>query len=377
LPAAEPTLPGLYLHIPFCLSKCGYCSFYSIAERDAVPAFLAALRQEMHLSRREGEIFDTVYIGGGTPSVLSAAQLQGILADLRGVFSLASGTEVTLEANPADVSPGLLAVLREAGVNRINLGVQSLDDRLLAFLGRRHDRSRALSAVDTARAAGFERVGIDLIYGIPGQTLDAWMRTLREAICLNPEHLSCYQLSLDAGTPLAARCRQGEISLPGETLQARFFHKTSELLEDAGYLHYEVSNFARPGQESRHNRKYWNHTPYLGLGPSAHSFSGRERRWNHPSLAAYLGDLAAGRPPVEASESLGDEQLRLEALFLGLRTRRGIDLEDFKNRFGQDLPVAKGKILASLERAGLVEIQGGFLRPTRAGLAVADSLALI
>lgn len=376
-PPGDRDLPGLYLHIPFCLSKCPYCGFYSLPDLASLPAFLTALEGEIRLSRRDGETFDTLYIGGGTPSVLSAAQLQAILSALGGAFALAPGAEITIEANPADITAEWLGALRDAGVNRINLGVQSLDDRLLAFLGRRHDRKRALAALEAVQAAGFARVGIDLLYGIPGQPLAAWMKTLGEAVALGPGHLSCYQLTVEPGTPLAGRFRRGALSLPGEGLQARFFLATAALLAEAGYHHYEVSNFALPGQESRHNRKYWNHTPYLGLGPSAHAFSGRERRWNHRSLASYLGDLAAGRLPIEASERLSDEQLRLEALFLGLRTRRGIHLEGFRRRYGQDLAAEKGAMLAQLQREGLVEIVAGFLRPTRAGLAVADSLALI
>ncbi len=179
-------------------------------------------------------------------------------------------------------------------MNRLNIGVQSFDDGILAFLGRRHDREQAVAAVTAARIAGIENIGIDLIYGVPGQGMDAWLATLREAVALNPDHLSCYQLTLEEGTPLAERCRRGEVVLPDESLQADFFCNTAEFLEENGYIHYEVSNFARPGRESRHNRKYWNHAPYLGLGPAAHSFSGRERRWNRRSVNAYIDDLASG-----------------------------------------------------------------------------------
>ena len=264
---ADHDLPGLYLHIPFCLSKCGYCGFYSLPDLASLPAFLTALEEEIRLSRRDGETFDTLYIGGGTPSVLSATQLRGILAALSTAFALAPGAEITIEANPADITAGWLGALHDAGVNRINLGVQSLDNPHLAFLGRRHDRDRAMAALAAVQAAGFTRIGIDLIYGIPGQSLAAWMTTLGEAVALGPGHLSCYQLTVEPGTPLAQSCRRGSLAFPGEDLQARFFLETSSLLTEAGYNHYEISNFARPGQESRHNRKYWNHTPYLGLGP--------------------------------------------------------------------------------------------------------------
>ncbi len=375
--AARISPPGLYLHIPFCMRKCGYCGFHSITDLAQIPSFLEALRREMALRRTEKDAFDTLYIGGGTPSLLSPVQAGRLLADLRFSFRIDPDAEITFEANPSDVAPDLLAALRDGGVNRLNLGIQSLDDRLLRFLGRRHDRTLAISAFAAVKAAGLARIGIDLIFGIPGQTVASWMATLREAIALSTGHLSCYQLTVEGGTPLAERCRTGEISLPGEEIQAELFLKTSEVLEREGYTHYEVSNFARPGEESRHNRKYWDHTPYLGLGPAAHSFDGRTRRWNHRSVELYIRELAAGRLPVEAAELLTDEQLRLEALFLGFRTQSGIHLETFRKCYGQDLLEEKKEIFVRLEQEGLLEIRDGFVRPTRRGMAVADSLALL
>ena len=399
--------PGLYVHIPFCVRKCGYCGFYSITDRSLIPDYLAALRREMDLYRGRVISFDTLYIGGGTPSVLPAAELEKLIACIRTAFTIAPDAEITFETNPADITESLLAVLRRSGVNRLNIGVQSFDDSSLALLGRRHTALQAIDAIHRARDAGFKNIGLDLIYGLPsspvgGETaavtggrkppsspaggatspeadrsFASWLATLDTAIGLNPEHLSCYQLTVEDGTPLAERCRTGEISLPDEEIQAELFLKTSETLEKEGCAHYEVSNFARPGEESRHNRKYWDHTPYLGLGPASHSFDGRTRRWNHRSVEIYIRELAAGRAPVEAAEILTDEQLRLEALFLGLRTRSGIRLDTFRRRYGQDLLEEKGEILARLEREGLLEIREGFLRPTRAGMAVADSLALI
>jgi len=370
-------LPGLYIHIPFCIRKCAYCGFYSVTDRSLIPAFLATLRREMALYGDWAASFDTLYLGGGTPSVLSSGDLEGLITDIRAAFTIAGGAEITVEVNPADITNGLLASLRRTGVNRLNIGIQSFDDSILTLLGRRHNQGQAEEAIAAVRRAGIANLGIDLIYGVPGQSMDVWLTTLRAAIALNPDHLACYQLTLEAGTPLAERCRRGEIVLPGEALQADFFCQTSEFLEDNGYIHYEISNFARPGRESRHNRKYWNHTPYLGLGPAAHTFSGRERCWNRRDLDAYIGDLESGREPIEAREILSDEQLRLEALFLGFRTRRGIGLETFKARYGRDLLADKGDMIEKLIREGLVEIRDGFLRSTRAGMAVADSLALI
>ncbi len=381
--------PGLYVHIPFCIRKCNYCGFYSITDRALIPDFLAALRREAALYQEWADSFDTLYIGGGTPSVLPAEDLEGMIAGLRRAFTITTDAEVTVEVNPGDITPPLLASLLRAGVNRINLGVQSFDDHSLALLGRRHTALQAIGAVQRARAAGFGNIGLDLIYGLPSSSageatspkgdhpLATWLATLDTAIGMNPDHLSCYQLTLEEKTPLAKRCRLGEIILPDESRQADFFIRTAEIMEKNGYSHYEVSNFARPGRESRHNRKYWRHVPYLGLGPAAHSFAGRERRWNRSSVHAYIADLESGREPVESREILSDEQLRLEALFLGFRTRRGISIETFKIRYGLDLLVDKRDMIERLSGEGLVEIRNGFLRPTRAGMAVADSLALI
>jgi oxygen-independent coproporphyrinogen-3 oxidase len=329
-------LPGLYIHVPFCLRKCVYCDFYSSTDLTLIPDFLAALRREMSLNKDCKKTFDAVYIGGGTPSVLTPADLERLIGDIRTAFAIAPTAEITFEANPGDMTIGRLAALHRSGVNRLNIGCQSFDDDTLAFLGRRHRARQAVETIRMTRDAGIDNLGIDLIYGIPGPSGDAfaiWLVTLQSALSFRPEHLSCYQLTVEADTPLSDLCRNSEMALPDLDIQARYFFQTSEIMEEAGYQHYEVSNFALGDRfRSRHNSKYWNHTPYLGLGPAAHSFDGRQRRWNHRSVTAYLKDLAAGKPPVADSELLSDEQLSLEALFLGLRTRRGIHLTAFKRR---------------------------------------------
>jgi oxygen-independent coproporphyrinogen-3 oxidase len=326
--------------------------------------------------------FDTVYIGGGTPSLLSPQQLENILKRVRKNFDLISDPEITpeitIETNPADLNRSFLESMRKIGINRINIGVQSFNQKILNFLGRRHTAKQAISAVEGSRKAGFHNIGLDLIYGVPAQDIGSWLDTLKQAIAFSPEHISCYQLTLESKTPLGIRYQTGEFSLPREELQYEFFMKTSEFLEDAGYIHYEVSNFAR-GKEhtSRHNQKYWDHSPYLGLGPSAHSFQCNQRWWNHRSLDQYLAAINAGNLPVEGTETLTMEQLRLEALYLGLRTKKGIFLQDFENRYHTDLFTEKKKILAKLEEEGFISIQDGYLHPTQSGLAVADSLSLI
>ena len=370
--------PGLYIHIPFCFSKCHYCDFYSSTSTPSIPDFLSALFKEMELYHNRFDVFDTLYIGGGTPSLLSPQQLKDILTRLQKNFDLMADSEITVETNPADLNLSLLESMREMRINRINIGIQSFDDKVLAFLGRRHSAKEAVSAIKASRKARFQNIGLDLIYGVPGQDMGSWLDTLRQAVAFSPEHLSCYQLTLGAETPLGIRYQAGEFLMPGEELQYEFFTKTSEFLEDAGYIHYEVSNFARGTKySSRHNQKYWDHSSYLGLGPSAHSFQSNRRWWNHRSVNQYLVAINAGNLPVEETEILTMEQLRLEALCLGLRRKKGINFEDFKNRYQYDLFAEKREILNRLLEEGFISIQDGRLYPTQTGLAVADSLALI
>ena len=319
--------PGLYIHIPFCLSKCGYCSFYSIKSINLISAFSSALNREMEFYCNHFQSFDTIYIGGGTPSLLTAKQLAEIFIAINKFYKIESLAEITIEVNPGDVSADYFRSLRSLGINRLNIGIQSFNDSLLKFLGRRHSEKDAIEAIDAARTAGFTNVGIDLIYGVHHQDIKLWKRTLQKTLSFFPAHISCYQLSLEVRTPLNKKYGAEGIKLPKEEQQAKFFLATSEELENAGYIHYEVSNFARgENLKSRHNMKYWQHVPYLGLGPAAHSFLNNKRWWNKPSVKNYLREIAQDKMPVENAEELTTEQLQLETLFLSLRTKAGIDL---------------------------------------------------
>lgn len=370
--------PGLYIHIPFCQSKCLYCDFYSSTSVSAIPVFLDGLFKEMEMYRNRYHSFDTVYLGGGTPSLLNPPQLKSILIMVQKNFDLILEPEITIEANPSDLNSAFFESILGIGINRINIGVQSFDETVLHLLGRRHTVDQALFTMEAAREAGFKNIGMDLIYGVPGQAIESWLNTLRQALVFSPEHLSCYQLTLEPHTPLERRCRSGEFSVPGEELQYEFFIKTSQFLETSGYIHYEVSNFAKGSNyTSKHNQKYWDHSPYLGLGPSAHSFQSNRRWWNHRSLDQYLNAIRNGNPPVEGEEHLTLEQLRLEAMYLGLRTKRGLSLKDLKDRYAFDLLTEKTDILKKLEEEGFISIRDGFLSPTQAGLAVADSLVFV
>lgn len=390
-------LPGLYVHIPFCSAICPYCDFAVMRAAEAKrKRFVEYLVAEVALAARawpEARPFDTVYVGGGTPSLLRPEDLSRVLDACRGHLALASPAPwVTLEANPEDVTPDACAAWRRLGVRTLSLGVQSFDDDALRVLGRRHTGGQARAAVEVAHAAGFDTVSIDLIFGLPGQTPGAWRRELATAVALSPGHLSCYQLTIHRRTRFGVNAARGELSELPDAEQAALFDLTHGFLGHAGWPAYEVSNFASsPGHESRHNRKYWNHTPYLGLGPSAHSFAlggasnpvlgeavGR-RWWNEPRVPRWERRVAAGERPVAGEETLGPRELAAETLLLGLRTTAGVDLDGFAARFGVDLLAANGALVASLVAAGRLKVCGGFggrrMVPTVLGLAVADGLA--
>jgi oxygen-independent coproporphyrinogen-3 oxidase len=372
------TRPGLYIHVPFCEKKCAYCNFYSVTSLNDIPEYVNAVLKELSLYNRDFSYFDTIYFGGGTPSLLSAAALSDVLIHVRKTFTIAADAEITAEINPGDADLQFLVSLRKMGVNRLNIGIQSFDEDILRFLDRRHTREQAIHSIEQARAAGFDNIGLDFMYGIPDQSLLSWKGDLSQALSFHPEHLSCYQLSLESDTPLGRRHQNNEFALPGEDEQAELFMLTSDILTGAGYLHYEVSNFSRDDRfKSRHNQKYWRHVPYLGIGPAAHSFSGQRRWWNHRSVKQYLLDLREDRRPLEASETLTLSQQRLEASFLGLRTGEGIPLQHFSEQQEDMSPHEREKVLELLVQRGLIVVRDGFLKPTRRGLAVADRLALM
>ena len=379
MPATPGRRPGLYLHVPFCSAICPYCDFaVTTGDGERRERFLSALLEEVALGVPrgwEGE-FDTVYLGGGTPSVLGLDALERLFEVARRHLPMTPEARISLEANPEDVTPERLAGWRGLGVTTISLGVQSFDDEALRYLGRRHTADEARCAVDAALAAGFATVSVDLIYGLPGRGVAAWRRDLEAAVELAPDHLSCYQLTVHPGTMFGRRQARGErIEIPDE-LQARLFRATHEVLRDEGYEGYEVSNFARaPRHRSAHNTKYWDHTPYLGLGPSAHSFDGGRRWWNERGVAPWQRLVETGVRPIAGGEELGTADLLLERLMLALRTAEGVDLEEMRSRYGVDLEDRDGERLVRFEAAGLLSREGGRLKPTLEGLAVADTLA--
>ncbi len=358
---------GIYVHLPFCRHKCHYCDFYSLAgAEDLIPHFLSALKQDINLSVASvnGWEFDSIYLGGGTPSLISADRLEPLLKQLHSRYSFADEVETTIEVNPGTVDEKQLRNYRAIGINRISIGAQSFLDDNLRFLTRIHDAGESINAVKAARAAGFDDLSCDLIYGLPGQTRAAWKKELQQAVDLAPDHLSCYNLTVEAGTELHDLVQAGKVSQPEDDTNADFFLTTVEYLDRHDYRQYEISNYARPGCESRHNLHYWRIEPYLGFGPSAHSFDGRRRWWNRNRLENYLETIAADTPPVKGLEILTDVELTNERIGFGLRMREGFNLNAIaenhrslveKNlaqaqiRFGDKINVEDKRVMLSAE----------------------------
>lgn len=340
-------------------------------------SFITALGREMSMAAAIASSADTLYLGGGTPSLLDPGQMETILEKTGQHFNLSPSAEITVEVNPGTVSPDKLRAYAALGCNRLNIGIQSFDDRQLAFLGRIHDTRQALQTFHDARSAGFANIGIDLIYGLPGQTPDIWRKDLRTALALHPEHISCYILSYENGTPLHADLQAGAITPLSEQGCADLFRLAHHTLSEAGYEHYEISNFAAaPQLRSRHNQKYWNHVPYVGLGPSAHSFDLIKRTRNHADLAGYLKRLGQERPPRCDQEILTREQHLMEAVYLGLRQADGIDPAVFQKRFNLDFAGYFSDVLNRLvELDWIVMDGGGRYRPSVEGMLFADRMA--
>ena len=331
--------PGLYIHIPFCKSRCIYCDFYSTTcGSEMRQAYVETLCREMELRRDylNGDTLASVYMGGGTPSVLAPAELSRIFHAITRQWNLAPDAEVTLEANPDDITSAYAEALVSLPVNRVSMGVQTFSDGQLRFLRRRHTAAQAIKAIDTLIAAGIGNISIDLIYGLPGQTLEQWRQDVGKALTLPVSHLSAYALTYEDGTHLYRLREQGKIHEAEEELSLQMYSLLMEQAEKAGFLHYEISNFARPGREARHNSGYWSGMHYLGLGPAAHSYNGNSRQWNSPDLQAYIkaaGDVFAAN--IFSREELSPKMREEETLLTRLRTAGGLDLAAFARDFGQ------------------------------------------
>lgn len=363
---------AVYVHIPFCTYKCGYCDFNAYAGLDAMKgAYGAALLAELTASAPlwAGRSIRSIGFGGGTPSEVPASQIAAVISTLKRGATVAEDCEVTLEANPGTCDAASLAELRTAGVTRLSLGAQSFDAGELAFLDRIHSPEATSAAVSLARQAGFASIGLDLIYGLPGQTSASWTATLTRAIDLRPDHISTYALTVEDGTPLARRVARGEVTLPAEDEIADLYDAATAVLEGAGFIQYELSNWARPGHESRHNLTYWTDGEYLGLGAGAHGYVGGERYENIAHPRDYIAAVAAASGPLPAllhRYTPNAATAMSDWLSLRLRLLRGIDPSDFEACFGVSLDRAAGSVLAECEAAGVLALRPG-VRLSRAG----------
>lgn len=363
---------GIYIHVPFCQGRCIYCDFYSTTEGEEWKSrYVDALLAELRMRRDELPFarVHSIYIGGGTPSQLPARALAAILNEVCRLFPVDSDAEVTVEANPDDVTPEWLAALSHTPVNRLSMGVQSFDDALLRLIRRRHTAQQAVCAVEQAARHGISNVSIDLIYGLPTQTMEQWQADVRQALALDVQHLSAYSLSYEEGTPLWRMLEQGRIEEADEELSLRMYEHLIDATRAAGFTHYEISNFCRPGRHSQHNSAYWHGVPYLGFGPGAHSYDGmRTRRWNLSDLKGYV--QAAGSMPPHQSEVLTDDELYDETVMTRLRTSEGLSLDLLTAAY-------RAYCMAQAEphlRAGRLEQAGSTIRLTRQGIFTSNDI---
>ena len=368
---------GIYIHIPFCRARCSYCDFATgtyqapLAER-YVHALVAEINSAQLCTLADA---DTIYFGGGTPSLLTPAQLETILRAVHARFRVAPDAEVTMEMNPGTVTPETLRAYRSLGVNRASFGLQTFDDEQLRRLGRTHTADDARRTLANLRAADFTNISFDLIAGLPGQTIEQWAHNMDEALALRPEHLSLYLLEVHEGTPLADQITRGMWPRPDADTAAEMYRLLLERIAQADYEHYEISNFCLRGHESRHNLKYWTGAPYFGFGCSAHSFDGARMRWaNERDTARYVELIETNRSAIVETIELDEREASAESLFLGLRLMRGVNLAQHRTRFNTDIHAQYADELARFDDAGLIQLDDNWLRLTPAGVLLSNEV---
>ena len=368
-------MAGLYLHIPFCKKRCIYCDFYASTLLKHREAYVEALCRELH-ERKEylnGAPVKTIYLGGGTPSLLPLAALQQLFSTIEEVYGLAEAEEITLEANPDDLTPLYVQQLSSLPINRLSIGIQSFDDSLLHLLHRRHTAQQAIQAVQRCQEAGFHNLSIDLIYGLPNQTLVQWEGDLQQALRLDVQHISAYSLTYEERTALWKLRERQQVQEADEELSLQCFKLLMQTLKASGFEHYEISNFCRPGYHSRHNSSYWQGIPYLGCGPAAHSFDGSSRQWNVADLTTYLQGMNEGKPVFEREEL--DLPTRYnEFVMTGLRTAQGIDLHQLRTLFGERLYRYFLQMAKPCLRRGFLTASADRLRFSESGLFISDDI---
>ena len=366
-------MTGLYIHIPFCLKKCGYCDFVSYENCfDEAETYIGAVLQEMEEYR--GEKIDTVYVGGGTPTSLPEGLLEKLLGGVFACFDVAEDNEITVECNPKTADLAYLSSLRKVGYHRISIGVQSLHDEELTFLGRLHTAREAEESVQLAKLAGFSNISLDCMFGFPGQTEERFLESLRRIIALGPAHISSYSLILEENTPFYREYIAGRLIPMDDELERDLYEKTVEVLGQSGYRRYEISNFARPGMEARHNVKYWTREPYIGLGAAAHSFYGGCRYANPAGLKDYYKRVQEGPLAEQEKTRLTRRDEMSEFMYLGMRMSRGVSQREFEEQFGKKLFDVFGESIRWLESLKLVETAGDAVQLTPKGINVSNSV---
>lgn len=368
-------MAGLYIHIPFCAKRCLYCDFFSSTDMKFRESYVTAMIREMELRQEYigKEPLETIYFGGGTPSQLQAADFEQIFNAIYRLFDVSLCKEITLEANPDDMTPEYVSSLRSLPFNRVSMGIQSFKEEDLRFLNRRHTRDQALRAVATCKENGINNISIDLIYGLPGQTLKEWEDNLAEAIRLETPHISAYHLIYEEGTALYKLMQAGKVSPAEEELSLSLFSTLIERLTEAGYLHYEISNFARPGYFSMHNSSYWIGKKYLGIGPSAHSYNGESRQWNISSLPLYLKGITNDIPNIE-TEVLDINTRYNDFIITGLRTMWGINLNDIQKLFGKEKAEYCLRQTESYTKQGVLIRNKDTFTLSRQGIFISDGI---
>lgn len=362
---------SLYIHIPFCMKKCIYCDFFSVPYDDALALkYITAVAHELEIRKGLAGELTTVYIGGGTPTTVPTLSLSNVLKKIKDSFMLSPDAEITIEANPGTIDKEKARALSDAGVNRFSVGAQSFNDNALKLLGRIHTFEDVIKAVAAVRYADIANISIDLIYGIPGQTMEAWSHTLGMAVELSPEHISAYELTPEKGTPLHESIRRGELEKPPEEVIIEMYFRAIDRLAESGYRHYEISNFAKPGSQCRHNLNYWKRGQYVGIGAGAHSFIGDRRIKNVSDIGVYMHALQKGDLAIEESVEISCEEAIRESIFLGLRKTEGLNIREFKEDLGIDVV----KAAADLINEELLVSDRDFLRLTRNGIVVSNAV---
>ena len=368
-------MAGIYIHIPFCKRRCIYCDFFSTTQSEKKPTYIHALCQELEIRKDylQGEDIETIYLGGGTPSQLSLEELESIFTTIYNIYKVKEDAEITLEANPDDLAPEYVATLRQLPVNRISMGIQTFQEDILKLLHRRHTAQQAIEAFQRCRNAGFQNISIDLMYGLPNETLETWREDLKKALSLYPEHISAYHLIYEEGTALWNLREQRQVEEADEELSVTLFKTLIDELTQAGYQHYEISNFCLPGLHSRHNSSYWTGKKYLGCGPSAHSFNGLSRQWNVASLEAYLNGMSLGKPDYDIEEL--DLYTRYnDFVITSIRTCRGMSLSHLHTEYGEELYRYCLRMAKSYLEQGLLEKKGDNLKLTPKGIFISDGI---